>query len=314
LSDAAANGEPTIRCVSIVMPVFRDGERAIALVRALAGQVLPPGVACEVVVVDDGSGDGTADRIDAAVGDRITLHRFPANRGRAAARNAGAELARGEVIAFVDCDCLPADAQLIAAHLRGWTADTVASIGPVTGTGHGFWHHYQSDASRRRARQHAAGSAFSGSSQNLMVSRAALRACGGFDESYRTYGFEDRDLQVRLGRLGRIAWADAAVVRHMDELRLALVCRKMREAGGAASALFAARHPEAYRALGYAALDARLHPWLRWPGRVAGAVVPPLSRLEGVLECRLLPYALRYAFVKALSGGSFLAGTASTPP
>lgn len=300
--------------VSVVIPVYRDANRAIELVHAMQLQQLPQGTSTEIILVDDGSDDGSADRIEEFLGNQISLHRLPTNSGRATARNVGAAASSGEVLMFVDCDCLPSGDDLIAAHLAAWAAGVVATIGPVTGDGDGFWHRYQSAASKRRSRQHAAGITFSGSSQNLMVSRPAFESCGGFDNAYRTYGFEDRDLQLRLAHYGQIAWAPAAGVRHMDTLTLPLVCRKMIEAGGLAAVLFSLRYPHAYRALGYAALDTRQHRWLRLPAQLLDKIIGPMARIgDRLIRNPLVPYGLKSRLVKILSGISYLVGTAREP-
>lgn len=314
LTSTTANLQAGIHRVSVVIPVYRDANRAIELVRALLLQRLPAATIAEIIVVDDGSGDGSADRIEESIGNRISLHKLPANSGRATARNVGAAAASGEVLLFVDCDCLPSGDDLIAAHLAAWAAGVVATIGPVTGDGDGFWHRYQSTASERRRRQHAAGITFSGSSQNLMVSRPAFESCGGFDNAYRTYGFEDRDLQLRLAQYGQITWAPAADVRHMDALTLPLVCRKMTEAGGSAAVLFSRRYPQAYRALGYAAFDTRQHPWLHLPARLFGRMIEPMARIgDRLIANPWVPYGLKSQLVKILSGISYLVGTAREP-
>lgn len=298
------------RSVSIVIPAYRDADRAIALVEALQAQGLSAGVTVDLVVVDDGSGDDSFARMVAAIGTRAAVVGLPANQGRAVARNTGARAAQGDLLFFIDCDCLPADDALIAGHLEAWSTDVVASIGFVAGNGGGFWDRYQAAASRRRARQHAAGLDCSGSSQNMMVSRAAFETCGGFDAAYRTYGFEDRDLQLRLARLGRITWAQGAGVWHMDDLALPNICQKMVEAGGDAAMLFSDRHPQAYDALGYGALDARRHRWLLVPARMAGPLVQPLARaIDRLLASTRVPYGLKGALVKALTALSYLHGT-----
>lgn len=300
-----------IQLVSVVIPTYRDADRAIELVDVLQAQRLPAGTGMELVVVDDGSGDDACARMAAAIGTRATVVGLPANGGRSVARNAGADVARGDVLFFMDCDCLPADEALVAAHLAAWGAGVVATIGPVAGNGGGFWDRYQAAASLRRERQHAAGLHCSGSSQNMMVSRAAFEACGGFDPAFRTYGFEDRDLQLRLASRGRIAWAGEARVRHMDALALPTVCRKMAEAGGEAAVLFSERHPRAYDALGYAALDARAHRWLKLPGRAAGPLVQPLARaIDRLLGQAGVPHRLKAGLVKGLTALSYLHGTA----
>ncbi len=297
-----------------MIPVFHDANRAIQLVRTLSEQRLPAGFDADIIVVDDGSNDDTSDRIEEAIGNGITLLRLPTNSGRAAARNSGASVARGEMLLFMDCDCLPASHDLVAEHLRSWTQGVVATIGPVTGNGNGFWHRYQIAASERRAQQHAAGIYFSGSSQNMMVARKVFEACGGFDKNYFTYGFEDRDLQIRIAKYGRVAWAAEACVRHMDSLALPLVCRKMAEAGGSAAIVFSRHHPEAYQALGYARLDVRQHAWLRLPARSLDHIIEPLARYsDHIIANRCIPYKLKSWLVKVLTGLSYLAGT-SRPP
>jgi glycosyltransferase involved in cell wall biosynthesis len=310
LTSATSRLLASIHRVSVVIPVYRDAERAIELVHALQKQQLPSDVSVEIIVVDDGSSDGSADHLNKSLRDQVLLQRLAINSGRAIARNVGASIARGDVLLFIDCDCLPADDTLIAAHLSVWSGNVAATIGPVTGNGDCFWNRYQSAASERRARQHAAGLYFSGSSQNLMVSRAAFRSCGGFDDSYRTYGFEDRDLQLRIARFGRICWAAGARVQHMDELTLPLVCLKMAEAGGLSAILFSSRYPEAYKALGYAALDARLHRWLCLPARLLDGVITPFAKIGNrLIENPRVPYGLKSWLVKAMTGISYLIGT-----
>lgn len=68
----------------------------------------------EVIVVDDGSTDGTADILNARFGSRIRLHPLPSRHGPGAARNAGARLAQGELLSFLDSDDLWLPGKLIA--------------------------------------------------------------------------------------------------------------------------------------------------------------------------------------------------------
>ena len=87
--------------VSVIIPVY-DGERYLAeAIDSLLAQTVPP---LEVVVVDDGSTDGTA-QIIRAYGAPVRYVHQP-NAGQSAARNHGVRLARGDYIAFLDADDL----------------------------------------------------------------------------------------------------------------------------------------------------------------------------------------------------------------
>ncbi|MGW6922076.1 glycosyltransferase family 2 protein, partial [Streptomyces sp. NPDC054950] len=112
--------------VSVVIPT-RDKADSLRLVLAcLARQSCPE--PHEIVVVDDGCTDGTADVVTAAAA-QLPLHTVPGPRaGRAAARNAGAAAARGGLLIFLDDDIL-LPPQALAAHLAGHTGREPGCVG-----------------------------------------------------------------------------------------------------------------------------------------------------------------------------------------
>lgn len=299
--------------VSVIMPVFEDGARALAAIRSLLDQDLSPELSLEILVVDDGSRDDTADLIAGLTDNRVELLCSAENRGRSEARNLGARRARLPFIVFIDSDCIPATGRLLIEHVASLKKGAVASIGHVTGSGEGFWDRYQRDASARRERQFRRGYVFSGSSQNLAVVKSAFEEIGGFDAGFRNYGFEDRDLLLRLADNGDIVWTDGACVRHLDELMLGGICRKLVEAGKYNAGRFAEVHPAAYRALGYAAVDCRIRPWLQPFAKMVGPrMIRVADKIEPLLHTRWIPYPLRKGIVKLTSAVSFLYGTALT--
>ena len=104
--------------ISIIVPVLNEADGITAVLVALAPLRVR---GHEVIVVDGGSSDGTA-ALARAVADRVV----PAPRGRASQMNAGAALARGEVLLFLHADTrLPENAdalilQGLAARGRAW--------------------------------------------------------------------------------------------------------------------------------------------------------------------------------------------------
>lgn len=88
--------------VSVIVPAYNEAVGIAASVRSLVANVYP---VVEVIVVDDGSTDGTADIVDALALPGVTVVR-QANQGKAAALNTGLAHASHDVIVMVDGDTL----------------------------------------------------------------------------------------------------------------------------------------------------------------------------------------------------------------
>jgi glycosyltransferase involved in cell wall biosynthesis len=89
--------------LSVVMPAHNEAPHVGATIAALATAVDRSGFEAELVLVDDGSTDGTAEAARAAADGRVALRVSPqANRGRFEARRAGLESASGEYVLFLD--------------------------------------------------------------------------------------------------------------------------------------------------------------------------------------------------------------------
>ena len=92
--------------VSVVIATHNQKERLRLVLAGLQAQTLPRS-RFEVLVVDDGSTDGTAEDVQGIGLENLRFMRLHPNVGRCAARNRGTEQAQGELVVFLDGDALP---------------------------------------------------------------------------------------------------------------------------------------------------------------------------------------------------------------
>jgi GT2 family glycosyltransferase len=205
--------------VSVVVPV-RDGAGSLpALLDSLEAQTLDDD-RYEVVIVDNGSRDGTAE-IAASRGVRVVSEPRP---NRSGARNAGARAAAGDVFAFVDADCRATPqwlAELLAC--RGRAPLIAGKVDIDTRPSPNAVERFES---LWRFKQEAGVRQGWAATANLLVEREAFDAIGGFDTTYRHIG-EDVDFCVRAGRAGYgLEFCASALVYHEAERELGAVLRR----------------------------------------------------------------------------------------
>jgi glycosyltransferase involved in cell wall biosynthesis len=192
---------------SVVIPTYNRAATLRQTLTALMAQDYPD---YEIIVVDDGSTDGTRAMIAREFPQ--VRYIYQQNRGPAAARNRGIAHARGEIIAFTDDDCVPP---------RDWLArlaDGYARYPDVVGVG-GYLEapdevlqraplaRYERFIARRvfrvSEREYVGGfECPAGGTNNIAYRRAILERVGGFDESFPYAAGEDADLKWRICQLG----------------------------------------------------------------------------------------------------------------
>jgi glycosyltransferase involved in cell wall biosynthesis len=202
--------------VSVVIPA-RNAAATLPGVLAALGDQTAPSESFEVIVVDDGSTDETA---AVAEGSGVArLVRAGGHRTQASARNLGVAEARGEVIAFLDADCVPDrtwieegrtrmgrdDADLLAGRID-MALDSRPSAAALVAVTHGF------DQERYVADGFAAGG-------NLWVGRALFEELGGFPPLPSD---EDREFTRRATRSG-------AALRYAPSVRVVHPARSLAE-------------------------------------------------------------------------------------
>jgi glycosyltransferase involved in cell wall biosynthesis len=197
--------------VTVVMPTHNRRHLLRAALRTVLDQ---RDVEVDVVVVDEGSVDGTAAAVARLDDPRVRLLRHVVPRGLPAARNAGLAVARGTWTAFCDDDDLWAPDKL-ARQLRAtqrsravWCCTGVVQVDPdlrVVG-----WERAPSTGIDRRLLGRR--NAVPGGGSGVLVRTDVVRAAGGFDESLRAA--EDWDLWIRLAAIGPPAVVDEPLVAY----------------------------------------------------------------------------------------------------
>ena len=180
--------------VSVVIPAYNQADFVSSTIESVLAQTSSP---FEIIVVDDGSTDRTADVVR-SFGDAIH-YTFQANAGLSSARNTGISLAKGEFVCFLDSDDLwmPAFVEHMAQRL-----DTNPKAGAV-GCGHrmiDLQGMHLSQTGRPDDGQRYDFTAFSKGNpfpvHAMLVRRSCLEEIGGFDEDLSAC--EDWDMWMRL--------------------------------------------------------------------------------------------------------------------
>jgi glycosyltransferase involved in cell wall biosynthesis len=136
----AARLEPrrsaTVRRVSVIVPVYNPGEHIDALLESLLSQSMAAGE-CELIFVDDGSSDGTAERLEAlaTAHEHVRFARVPHSGWPGRPRNVGIEMAGGEFLFFADHDDWLGPEALERLCATAVTDDADIVIGKVVGHG-----------------------------------------------------------------------------------------------------------------------------------------------------------------------------------
>ena len=201
--------------VSVIIPVYNCSETIVQCLDSMDSINHP---AFEIIVVDDGSTDGTRGICQSRNGVRvISLDRGGPSR----ARNIGISVANGDFIAFTDGDCI-VDKDWLTALESGFRGPDIAGVGgdqkspdDETWLGKriqeflkciGFMTGYIKNDATATETEH-------NPSCNVMYRKAVLEEVGGFDESL--FPGEDVELDLKIRRSGyRLLYIPEAVVGH----------------------------------------------------------------------------------------------------
>jgi GT2 family glycosyltransferase len=218
--------------ISVILVTWNSTVHMPRCLDCLAAQTLKD---FEVVLVDNGSTDGSLDRLESRwPGLTLRVERLDENRGFAAANNLGAHLARGYWLALLNTDAFPDPGWLekllqAAERYPGFSffaSRQLQANTPQLLDGAGDAYHISGLAWRRFAGWPSAQfglepeEVFSPCAAAALYSRRAFLEVGGFDEDFFSY-HEDIDLGFRLRLQGfRCLYVPDAVVEHIGSATL----------------------------------------------------------------------------------------------
>lgn len=178
--------------ISCIVPVYNGARFLGEALDSILAQTLPPD---EIIVVDDGSTDATAE-VAGAYAQRVSYVRQH-NAGPASARNTGLRLARGDFLSFLDADDLWRQDKL-ALQMRALESNPEAGI--CISYVQNFWVEELAHERERMRDQPFAKPLPGYVCQCLLARRNAFETVGNFDESKRVS--EDTDWYLRADRAG----------------------------------------------------------------------------------------------------------------
>ena len=274
--------------VSVVVPTYnRCGLLERTLPALLQEAVAAGGV--EVLVVVDGSRDGTLEMLRRFSSHPLLRVISQENRGLAAARNRGVDAASSEVILFLDDDMILKHGSISAhreAHADGRERVVFGGLALAAGLRHSFLKQgIEIWGSQVEERLSAPGYEFRFDDCHFghaSMSRRLLLSAGGFDESFVRYGNEDYDLGWRLIQAGaEMRYLSSAVADQIYDKTLYRWLRDC-ECVGMADRDLAGKHPSLKRDLRFDSVPR--HP-LKRVARVSGlSSLDPLAPAWGLLE------------------------------
>lgn len=267
--------------LSVIIPTFNNREILHRTLGTLFQQTLSP-EKYEIVVLDDGSTDGTGEMVRALSTPVPVTYHWQENRGRAAARNAGSRLAHARILVYLDSDIL-ASPDLLQRHYQHYQEDHT----PIGVQGRTLVHPESKvtpfmktkelfpDLTRRKATNL---SPYHFITRNVSIRAADLWAVGGFDESFPGYGWEDIELGLRLHANGVRLYYDPSAVGYIHDIEtLERTCAKLYQAG--LGAVYFWRKHNRRHGLGF---FLEIHPVLlpiKWLVYRTGVLAPAIRRI-----------------------------------
>jgi GT2 family glycosyltransferase len=198
--------------ISLYIPCYNVERFIVRCLEGVMTQTRPPD---EILIIDDGSRDGTLELVRRFP---VRIVKHETNGGLAKARNTGLREATNELVASLDADCIP-DPHWLETLVAEMSSPDIASVGgrlveSVLDSVADRWR--KAHMSQEWGDERIENPPFMFGNNTLVLKSVVIQA-GWYDESMRTNG-EDADLSRRLTALGyRLVYQPKAMVRHLRQ-------------------------------------------------------------------------------------------------
>lgn len=276
--------------VAVIAAVYNEENNISLLLNSLLRQTRMPD---EIIVVDDGSTDRTAEIIKGFSQQHpVIRYLYQENRGPATARNKAWRNTRADLCLFTDGDCVP-DEEWVESLIEPFKEEEVGAAG-------GTYRTQNSESVLARfigyeiawRYRNVKGEIDVHGSYNLAIRRRILEELGGYKEKYRVPSGEDWDLTYRISSRYKMKYVPQAVVGHYHPDNFSQYMRiQFRRAYD--RVMVYNDHP------GKLSRDTYTNRWNKYQALAAGALIPAALFLLPLFPgCRMIPLGL-FAFLFA---------------
>ena len=277
---------------SIVIPAYNSAKTIPILIEACLNQ----SVNSEIIIVDDGSTDNTADIIK----NYPVQYIYQNNSGPGAARNTGWQTASGDIICFTDSDCVP-ETNWVKMLLEKYTSEDIGAAGgsyDIQNKESLLAECIHEEIIQRHDKIPVEAN-FLGSF-NVSYRKKVLEIVGGFNNSFRTASGEDNDLAYKVKKAGyKLIFDKNIKVAHYHQSKLSKYLKEQYRHGYWRMMLYK-KHPDMAKGDCYAGIFDFLQPPLA--SVITGALLISLFNISllyvsllliGILLMLQFPVAFR---------------------
>lgn len=299
------------KLIDVIIPTYNPKNEFIEVVSNLCDQSSN----CwhiNVIIVDDGSTKKKHIEYVDQLYSNVKVLRLKSNKGRSYARNYGAKAAKSNYLIFLDADCVLIGKESISRILDKMSIEEAHAVFcKIAAKRDGLWGRYFLELSEKRDTIANNNDFMSLTSACFAIRGDVFHDIGGFDENYRNYGFEDKDIIATLiDKKYKICYAPEIIAIHKDHIKLNVVCAKMEQSGQFSAPHFAQKHSVYYKKMRYAWFDTEMYPILLIPARFISPLLPTMIKLTDiVLNINFVPYKIKRILIQALSALSFMKGS-----